>query len=289
MESLTFLYKWCISTANISRVYRLIMLVVIISNCLLLDCLGSPGIIRVQRLKPGHIIKVDDNSLNDWNDSLIVMKIKPEDAKNLQWTKIRGRPPKPLSSDDIFIKVFMARDEQYWFVAMEARDDKLLTGPSGYPYSGDCLEIFFAGKELDSETDFHYHVEASESSNQAAFFQLEIPAGVITGDYFPEWRTDTRIRKNAIDSGFMASIWKTASGWNAEMKIPLHLFEQEVCSRIKHREVLKINIDYLDYDSRTARQNNADDWGFLPDNVFCLDAAEENVHTPKYMRSIIFE
>ena len=276
---------------TISGRYQIGMFALIISSGLHLACSEAPqvptAIYQVQRLSPGHIINVNDHSLTEWGDSLVVMRITPQDAKNLQWKNIRGRTPKTLSPADVGITVYMALDTEYWYVALEAHDDKVLPAPPAYPYSGDCLEIFFAGKELDSPRDFHDHLD---DQAEAAFFQFELPVGITgSGYYFSEWRTGSTFRTNVIGSGFMASAWTTASGWSGEARIPIAAFEPEVRSRIELGETLKMNIDYLDYDIRTARQDEDDDWGFLPDNVLCLDAAEENANTPKYMRSVIFK
>lgn len=272
-----------------------IAIVAALSTTLAVGCSDSPQtpteVYRVARLAPGQSINVDDHSLNDWNDSLKVVSISAKDAQSRQWKKIRSRSPKTLGANDIGITVYMARDADYWYVAVQADDDTVLSASPEYPYSGDCLEVFFVGRDFEATKDFHFMVQPSATSPQAAFFQLELaPIAAARGwDYFPAWRTDARFRQNALSSGFRVVAWRTPSGWSAEARIPLAAFEPDVRRRIERGEAMKMAIDYLDYDTRTAMRSEADGWGFMPDNVLALDMAEANVNTPRYMRSVTFE
>lgn len=109
-------------------------------------------------------------------------------------------------------------------------------------------------------------------------------------DYFPTWRSDARFRRDALrPNKFKAAGWKTESGWHAAAQIPFAAFDADVRSRIGRGEVVKISLDYLDYDMRSANRTTEDDSGFLPDNVFALDPAKANVNIPKYMRAAVFE
>jgi len=248
------------------------------------------NVYRVKHLPYSKTINVSDSSLSDWEDSFIVLEIAPQNASKYQWKDIRGKKPDELIEGDFGIKVYMARDKSYWYIALDAMDDKTL--PSKLPYSGDCLEIFFAGKHLGSPVGMHTLVTARGS--QAAFFQLELPAAALDEDnkldHFPEYRTGKAFRdSNSILSEFVASAWTTNTGWRAEARIPLDALDPDVRSQLNGHQPLKMNIDYLDYDVRTAPNTAAANLGFEPDNVFCLDSEEKHVNVPKHMRSVIFE
>lgn len=246
---------------------------------------------RIKRLTHSQTINVGDLALTEWGDSFVVMEIKSSNASERQWESIRGRPPTPVAQNDIEITVYMARDNSYWYIALDASDDKVLPSPSPYPYSGDCLEVFFAGKELESPVGMDGYVQHPSHSAQAAFFELQLPAAELKNkaDYFPEFRSDSTFRTDSMRPGFAVSIWSTQFGWRAEARIPFDSFEPPVLSRINSHEIVKMNIDYLDYDERLAQRNAQDVWGFKPDNVFCLDTEERRVNVPKYMRPVVFE
>jgi hypothetical protein len=249
------------------------------------------GEYRIQRLSPGQTINVGDHSLSEWEAKQAVMSIGADTAEQHQRRQIRGRAPLAVSAGDAAVTVYMARDETYWYVGVDIQDDIVLSGSPAYPYSGDCLEVFFVGQQLDSDQDFHQRVISSRSSDQRAFFQLELLAGatVDSWDYFPEHRTGVRFRGDALRQGFTASTWITALGWAGEARIPFAAFEADVQARIERGEALKMNINYLDYDTRIASRTATDGWAFRPDNVFGLDPTEANVNVPRYMRSVRFE
>ena len=246
----------------------------------------SEDMFRIKRLPHAQTITLGDHSLAEWDSSFIVMKVPSQQAFQLQWKTIKGHAPDPLSQNDIDLTVYMARDNDYWYVALEAMDDSVLASPAPHPYGGDCLEVFFAGKALDAPMDMHRHVATPSSRDQAAFLQLVLPAAPLDAPdhYFPGHRTDSTFIRNATRFGFMTSIWRTASGWSAEARIPFAAFEPEVLSRINGHQPLKMNIDYPDYDESLAPAI-----GYKPDNVFCLDDDEKHVNVPGFMRSVTFE
>lgn len=251
--------------------------------------IGDPY--RIKRLTRLQKINIGDLALTEWADSFVVMETRSSNASDRQWESIRGRSPERLTQNDIGIGVYMARDNSYWYIALDASDDTVLSSPSPYPYSGDCFEITFAGKELESPIGMDGHVQNPSHSGQAAFFQLQLPALELgnKADYFPEFRSDATFRADSIRLGFAVSIWPTQFGWRAEARIPFDSFEPQVLSRINAHETLKMNIDYLDYDERLAQRTPQDFWGFKPDNVFCLDIEERQVNVPRHMRSVVFE
>jgi len=247
----------------------------------------------VKRLPHLRTVNFDDHSLAEWDSSFIVMKITHREADTHQRQKLTlSHDPKALHEKDINLKVYMARDSSYWYIGVEVIDVMILSVPpnSAKPYSGDCLEIFFAGDSLESPLDIEALVKYSHSAEQAIFCQILIPAVALDSIsyYFPDYRTDSAFKKNALHN-FKASTWKIGSRWFAEVRIPLKAFEAKVVSRIDRHEPLKMNIDYLDYDIKLAEDNQQDNWGFKPDNVFCLDDEEKYVNKPKFMRTVIFE
>lgn len=250
------------------------------------DVVGSA--FKVKRLMNPSIISVGDTSMAEWDDSFIVMEITTQNAFTYQWQDIHRRVPIQVGPNDFGIKVYMARDSLHWYIAIEVTDDKVIA--SSLPYSGDCLGVFFAGSHLDSPIDIHRHINTS--ANQAAFFQLAIPPSPLLNniDYFPEYRTDALFRNSdLIHTQFLMSIWTTASGWSAEVRIPLNALDENVNSRLNGHQPLKMNIEYLDYDVKPAERNAQEEWGFNPDNVFCLDRQESNVILPRCMRPVIFD
>jgi hypothetical protein len=256
----------------------------------------APGAdpLRIAALSASRIVNVSDRSLAEWDDSLLVLRVDHEAARGLQWTAINGRPPARLSQRDIGLKVYMATDRSYWYVAVDAVDDVVLGVPSSsvYPYSGDCLEIFFAGKNTESGADIHDHVSNPRASErQAAFFQLAIPPVALTdrAAHLPEWRTDARLRRGALSSGFAITAWKVRTGWRSEARIPLAAFDEDVRSSFRRHSSLKLHLDYLDYDTRIAPRSQAGFQGFNPDNVICLDREQTHVSVPRLMRSVVFD
>jgi hypothetical protein len=153
------------------------------------------------------------------------------------------------------------------------------------PQSGDCAELYFAGTNLDSESDIHDLV-AQAPPQRRAFLQLQLPvAGLEERDlYLPDWRTDAALIRQALLSGFTVNIWKSEGGWNGEARIPLAAFDKSVHEMIVGGKPLRAAITYLDYD-----RENTEGWIFHPDNVFCPDPDERNVNVPRYMRQIVFE
>jgi len=244
---------------------------------------------RVKQLSPSAHITVGDHSLEDWNDSYIMMAIPPHKAPNQQWKNIRGRDPKPTTGEgDIDVLVYMAWDAQYWYIAAKIMDDHIIEGTHRHPYSGDCLEIFFAGDQFDSNQDYSHNVR--DNGSQAVFLQVELSPlpDHSDSDWLSTWRTDSGL-KDKINQDGLISRWKDSSSWQAEARIPLSAFENDVRTRILQRSELRMAIDYLDYDLERADRSPVDDWGFHPDNVFCLDPAEKFVNVPLYMPKVLFE
>jgi hypothetical protein len=239
-------------------------------------------------------INVNDYSLAEWDSSFVILRITPQLAIENQWKRIGEKiTPQLLDKKNIDIKVYMARDSAFLYIASEILDGNILSVPSNsiYPYSGDCLEVFFAGDSLNSAFDINDIIKYSTSPNQSIFYQLQLPAVALEDSsyYLSYFRTDSTFKKNAFKSGFHVSIWKSDSLWSAEARIPIHAFEPQVVDRIKNHEPLKMNINYLDYDTKTAKWIKEDNWGFKPDNVFCPDTSEIHVNRPKFMRSVIFQ
>ena len=248
----------------------------------------------VKRWTQAKAINVSDHSLTEWDSTFLVLGITSLTASKSQWTSIRERTPDALMASDIDLKIYMAIDSSYWYIAVAGSDDRVLHSPPPYNYSGDCLEVFFAGKDLGSPNGMDalvQHPTKGSLTPQAAFFQLVLSAAPLQNkeDYFAKFRTDLAFRDDAIRSGFIANVWPTNSGWNAEVRIPLASFEPQVRNEINVHRRLKMNIDYLDYDIRLAERTLKDNWGFYPDNVFCLDAEERQVNVPKFMREVVFE
>ncbi|HKQ79857.1 MAG TPA: hypothetical protein VJ810_39555 [Blastocatellia bacterium] len=250
---------------------------------------NSVNTYKIKQLERPRAINVD-SSLSEWDISFIVLEITPQNASKHQWKDIRGERPDRVVPNDFGIKVYMARDKSYWFIALDATDDKVIR--SNPPYSGDCLEVFFTGKQLDSPIEMSGLVNVS--ANQAALFQLTLPAADLDDknnlDSFPRHRTDDAFKDSKlIRSEFVANMWVTNNGWSAEARIPLEALEPEVLGQLNGKRQLKMNIDYLDYDVRPAVKTTLNKSGFKPDNVFCLDDEEKRVNVPKYMRTVMFE
>jgi len=243
---------------------------------------------KVKRLAQAGQIRIGDRSLADWNVSLPTMEISVPDMTSPQWQRIRDAVPRPLFA----IKVYMTWDDRYYYIAGDVLDNAVRAVPatSPYPYSGDCIEVYFAAKQMNSRLDIHDLVEGG-TRGQAAFFQLEVPPVTLHDPrvHFADWRTDRAFVDQAMRLGFAASSWVEGSRWRAELRIPLEAFESQVVKAIQNGERLKVGLDYLDYSGRLAERNEKDNWGFRPDRVFCLDPDERYVKVPACMRSIVFE
>jgi hypothetical protein len=253
----------------------------------------APAPFLVGRLT-SRTVNVTDKSLAEWDRSLLVFEVPPARALDFQLKTINGRAPLLLRKNDAGLVVYMAVNQAFWFIAATVTDDAVVSvDPSSiYPYSGDCLEIFFAGKNLESGADLHDHVSNPRApSDQAAFLQLDIPAAGLDEPliYLPDWRTDANIRRGAVKAGFSVNVWRTRTGWNTEARIPLAVFESEVRASIQKHVPLKMNIDYLDYDRAIAPRTPAGFQGFNPDNVIALDRQQERLSVPRLMRAVTFQ
>jgi hypothetical protein len=248
---------------------------------------------RIHHLSPGQKIVVGDRLLSEWSSDFGVMEISSEKASTMQWKKLFRGAALPVGPGDISLKAYMSWDDSYWYMAVDAHDDKVLAVPasSSYPYSGDCLEVFFAGNYLDFKADFHELVARARSPEQAAFFQIDFPAVQLTDPsvYMPEWRTDANFKRQALHSGFEVSVWAHKEGWSGEARIPMSSFEPSVLSKIRGHMALKMEIVYLDYDRKIADRTQESNWGFNPENVFSLSSEEDAVNVPAYMRQVQFE
>jgi hypothetical protein len=106
----------------------------------------------------------------------------------------------------------------------------------------------------------------------------------------PAWRTDPELRRHLLNStDFSLAVGRTAVGWNGEVRIPLAALDESVTAQIRGRSPLRLNIDYLDYDSELASRTDKTHFGFKPDNVFCRCADEDGVNVPRMMPAVVFE
>lgn len=247
----------------------------------------------IPKLNRGISISTDDRSLGEWVTFKPVLAIDSDRLPALQFRLINGRSPRALTRRDIAFSVYMAFDAAFWYVALEARDDivRAVGRATLFPYSGDCLEVFLAGRNLESRADMHNHVtNPGASRNQAAFLQLDIPAFGLSDParYLQDWRTDATLRRRALATGLRVTTWRTASGWAAEVQIPFAAFESDVQERIRAQAPLKLAIDYVDYDGALATRNGPGA-GFNPDNVMSLDREQERVSVPGLMRRVVFQ
>jgi hypothetical protein len=248
----------------------------------------------VRPLPIDAIIRVD-GLLAEWNESFKVLGFSARDAHGHEWRCIRDYCPQRQSLDDLTLTVHMAWDDEAWYIGMMADDDHIVPEDlnSERLYGGDCIELFFAGSELNSDRDFHEHVESPSRPAQAAFFQLELApvAASRTAAAFPSHRTDARFISEGLSTPTPLAIQQVIEGkhWSAEARIPLVAFEEAVRVRIRGGSFLRFNLDYLDYDEHTAgppdRRNH---FRFMPDNVFCLDSDEDHVNIPARMRQLVF-
>jgi hypothetical protein len=232
---------------------------------------------------------MSDRSLSEWAEEFKVLEIPQDRARVLRWSSIRAVDPAPVAAGHFGIKVFMAWDDQYWYVAAKVIDDTVrpVLSSSLFPYNGDCAELYFAGTDVDSEQDIHELVLAGPETRKA-HFQLGIPpTSLDTPDtYLSDWRTDPAFKQQALGAGFAVRAWKSRQGWSAKLRIPLDAFEASVRDKITRGEPLRAALTYLDYNTEIASGPGAD--GFRPDNVFCLDSEEREVNVPRYMRRISF-
>jgi hypothetical protein len=244
---------------------------------------------KVRTFRPARAVSkarivVGDRSLEEWPQGTVLTQITASKAGRQQWEDIRGRTPESLLPGDFALTLHSAVDSEFWYLAIDVTDDRILLGGTSHPYSGDCFELFVAGAELDSDEDMATHVKQARRTTRSAFFQLVIPPEVLSqpGDYLPPYRTDAAFAARA-GRQLQAAAWEVEGGWRAEVRIPLAAFDEEVRGRLGKGLPLKFSFDYLDYDRRTARRDPADDWGFRPDNVFSLCKHERQVNVPRYM------
>lgn len=250
---------------------------------------GAPAI-TVKRIQGSNRLRIGDKTFQGWTDEFLLRTIRggPGD----QWDKIRGTSPATHRPTDISLKIYMARDSEYWFVGFDVYDHKRVAVPaqSPNPHRGDCLELFFAGKSPGSKHDIHDLLVQDES--QAAFFQLQIPPFEYNdiSNHFSDWRTDPVLKERALRNGFTLSSWTESDyGWRTEIKIPFMAFEPTVREAIKNGGILKFGFDYLDYDRQLANNTYDENYGFKPDNVFSFGRVEGQVNIPICMPTIKFE
>lgn len=247
---------------------------------------------KVKRLRTSRTMNVGDWSLVDWAQDFKVMEIPAGRAPSLQWKKIRDYDPKPVKVGQFGIKVYMGWDDRNWYLAFQAADTAIraVSRTSLEPYGGDCVEVYFAGAELKSESDIH-GLLSTGAGRQRAFLRLTVPAVSLdaTDVYLSDWRTDPALFEEALKAGFAVSVWTEGRRWSAEVRIPLDAFKTSVRKRIESGEPLRAALTYLNYDGKPAERSNLNISGFRPDNVFCLDPDERSVNVPRYMRTIIFE
>lgn len=254
---------------------------------------ANDGPLIVKTVEQGRI-NVGDRTLREWSPNLFVMDIPPEVATRHQWNSIRGRAPNYVSSGDAGLRVGMARDASNWYISAEVMDDRIVVSrQTEHPYGGDAFEIFFAGPSM-STSDYSFHVAQPAAPHQGAFLQLVVPAphGRRPAGYLAAHRTDAAVLANATRPGsaFLVSTWRTKNGWNAEIRLPLDLFDDEVRNAISSGRPLRIGLDLLDYDGEPAPLHSEPPFrSFKPDNVFCWYPAECNVTIPACMRVLLFE
>lgn len=276
-----------INQLNIKNICIALILVPLLLCCE--DTTSSNEAIHVRRIEDSMNVNVEDLTLDDWNSNYLVLQFPLKNGITPEWDRVRNEPRQELSDRDVELNIYMAHDELFWYIAITAMDDEIFSvlSNSSHPYSGDSVEIFFAGDKLGSRFDFHGHTIFTRDDEQSAYFQLVIPPVQLTEaiNYFPAYRTDLLFRDNFIQDGGMIRSWSIGSKWMAEVRIPKEVFDSIVTNRINGHEPLKINIDYLDYDDHIAIIEG----DFSPNNVYCLDKYEDNVNKPYYMRNIIFE
>ncbi|MDD4901539.1 MAG: hypothetical protein PHE24_00150 [Patescibacteria group bacterium] len=272
----------------------LVLMVVSLLSCSVNKEVSSPVIFKVKHLPAGKCIAANDSLLKDWDASYLVFAVDSANAKISQWKNVRGRLPASLKRNQIEIKVYMAYDDSFWYVAADIKDDDIVASSYGSPYDGDCLELFFAGDNFDARMDFHSLL----SHPYHSFFQLEIPAKA-TGkwvDHLPGYRND-----GLISSGDIAvATWTANRSWKCQTRISLAAFKRAdslklergdvrklLIAKINNHQPMKFNLDYLNYNKKPATYN--DDYGFHPNNVFSPSRKESGVNVPREMGSIIFE
>jgi len=228
-----------------------------------------------------NIITVTDTSLKDWNGILPIYNL----AADNQWEKIRGRSAEAFSGpEDISAQIFLSWNGEFLFFAVDVIDDKVFIS-SEQTWSGDCAELFFVGFDSRYKKDYQTLVE-QKSEGHKNVFQL-IAAG---GNYseFPSWRTDGNTKSILIQNGFSAMGWKTATGWQAEAKIPLAKLGN-VLEIARSGQIVKIGIDVLDYDQQIAPNTERYKWGYHPDNVLSNSSSEAEVNQPNKMGRFVFQ
>ena len=249
------------------------------------SCVVEPAAaIEVLRLRSPRRVEVD-GVLGDWTSELKVVEIKAAQ----HWGTRQDPVPQSTRARGSLMSIFMAHDDDYWYLGVDVTDEKVVAGLPEYPYSGDCFELFFAGTQVDSGRDIHALIDPGPG--RRAFLQLQIPQRPLKAlvEHFSTWRTDPALTQRAIQDGVMVSSSTDQHQWRAELRIPFKSFDDEVLDRIGKRQPTKLGFDYLNYNNHIVRERTADNrWGFDPDEVYA-DAREENVNVPRCMRPLHFQ
>jgi hypothetical protein len=262
------------------------------------SCSPSPSRNRVV-VKPllDRHIDLDDNNLSDWTDGFGIwstsVDVQGQVKSKNQWDKVRGQSPTPLSSRDIDIKVYMAHDDNAWFIAADVLDDHLVPSidPAKYPYGGDSLELFFAARHTTARIDYH---NLASTLDEAGLLQMTIPAipGASAANVISDYRTDPTLASRLLQPGsrLRVTTWSHSStSWSMEMRIPFDVFSDDAKQAIAHETPLCLALDYLDYDQLPAKDHDvAPAYGFAPDNVFSMDLREANNKVPALMPTVVF-
>lgn len=225
-----------------------------------------------------------------WDPSFLLMHIPPSAACASRWFRVRDAKPAPCGSIDFALSLYTAWDSDYWYLDFEVSDyDPTAAGSAAPAYAGDALEIFFAGTDTEFDDDYSALVRSPRRPNQAAFFQLVVPLpSDAPGPTYvlPEFRTDKPLLER-LPPTLTSNPWRADRRWGARLRVPLAALETVVGVALRGGQPLRMNVDYLDYD-QTAAPVAAPVFGYRPNNVFCLDAAEHNVNVPRHMRAVYF-
>jgi hypothetical protein len=275
------------------------------------SCLFERADDEIANLRTTQSIVIGDHALTDWPDSSLVLEIRPDTAETRQLRNIpidakntgtTYRPGRPLSSSapDIQLRVRIAAALDAWYVGFDVEDDSVvpasLTNDSltDDVYTGDSVEIFLAAASFDSARDYSYEVTEADTSSlhRGAYFQLAFPPKPLADprNYFQPHRTSELLITRALQHGFAVDIWSSGDrAWSGEARIPIEAFDQDVQNCINGRNVVRMAIDYLDYDedSIVYRASNCGQNGYCPDNVFGLALDHRELTYPAFMRSAI--
>jgi len=235
-------------------------------------------------------VKMSDLKNNVWKKNHEVFESYIINRTASQFSNIFGMNPQALTDNDIVLSVFMAYDAGFWYIGCEVIDDVIcsISPDSPYPFSGDCLEIFFTSRDLNSKKDMSSFIEYPNPNKKNSFFQCIIPAVQLENkaNHFSLFRTDKEFIKELTNRGFQVDFQSEGKTWRAIARIPLIPFD--TYSKIIGHNLFKMNIDFLDYDTETSIYDREHHWGFTPDNVFCLDREKPSVSVPYYMRKVKF-